>query len=80
VRAKAEVDGSDREFRQRERQNLFAALVKAGWKIYGRDGAAALLAMKPTTLISRMKALSIERPRRSPNTGSRRISITERRR
>ena len=51
------------EFRQRERQNLFAALVKAGWKIYGRDGAAALLGMKPTTLISRMKALTIERPR-----------------
>jgi transcriptional regulator with GAF, ATPase, and Fis domain len=51
------------EFRQRERQNLFAALVKAGWKIYGRDGAAALLGMKPTTLISRMKALSIKRPR-----------------
>jgi transcriptional regulator with GAF, ATPase, and Fis domain len=54
---------TDREFRQRERQNLFAALVKAGWKIYGRDGAAALLGMKPTTLISRMKALTIERPR-----------------
>jgi transcriptional regulator with GAF, ATPase, and Fis domain len=54
---------TDREFRQRERQNLFAALVNAGWKIYGRDGAAALLGMKPTTLISRMKALTIERPR-----------------
>jgi transcriptional regulator with GAF, ATPase, and Fis domain len=51
------------EFRQRERQNLFAALVKAGWKIYGRDGAATLLGMKPTTLVSRMKALAIERPR-----------------
>jgi len=54
---------TDREFRQRERQNLLAALVKAGWKIYGRDGAAALLGIKPTTLISRMKALTIERPR-----------------
>ena len=52
-----------REFRQRERQNLRAALVKAGWKVYGRDGAAALLGMKPTTLASRMKALGIARPR-----------------
>ena len=51
-----------REFRQRERQNLLAALVEAGWKIYGPDGAAALLGMKPTTLISRMKTLRIERP------------------
>src|SRR5262245_4248964 len=56
---------TDREFRQRERRNLHAALVKAGWKVYGRAGAAELLGMKPTTLISRMKALRIERPRES---------------
>jgi len=54
---------TDREFRKRERQNLIAALVEAGWKIYGRDGAAALLGMKPTTLASRMRTLGIERPR-----------------
>jgi transcriptional regulator with GAF, ATPase, and Fis domain len=52
----------EREFRQRERQNLLAALDHAGWKIYGRNGAAALLGMKPTTLASRMKALKIGRP------------------
>src|SRR5262249_21476095 len=54
---------TDREFRKRERQNLIAALGEAGWKIYGRGGAAALLGMKPTTLASRMRALGIERPR-----------------
>jgi transcriptional regulator with GAF, ATPase, and Fis domain len=54
---------TDREFRKRERQNLLAALVDAGWKIYGRDGAAARLGMKPTTLASRMRSLKIERPR-----------------
>ena len=57
---------TDREFRKRERQNLIAALGEAGWKIYGRDGAAALLGMKPTTLASRMRALGIERPRSVP--------------
>ena len=51
-----------REFRERERQNLVAALVAAGWRIYGRDGAAARLGIKPTTLASRMKALEIARP------------------
>jgi transcriptional regulator with GAF, ATPase, and Fis domain len=54
---------TDREFRKRERQNLLAALVDAGWKIYGRDGAAERLGMKPTTLASRMRSLKIERPR-----------------
>src|SRR5262249_34854668 len=55
---------TERELRQRERENLVAALDRAGWTIYGRAGAAALLGMKPTTLASRMKALAIERPRR----------------
>jgi transcriptional regulator with GAF, ATPase, and Fis domain len=52
---------TEREFRLRERQNLLAALHAAGWKIYGRDGAAARLGLKPTTLASRMKALRLER-------------------
>jgi transcriptional regulator with GAF, ATPase, and Fis domain len=56
-----------REFRERERQNVLAALVGAGWRIYGRDGAAARLGIKPTTLASRMKTLGIARPgSRSP--------------
>jgi transcriptional regulator with GAF, ATPase, and Fis domain len=57
---------TDRELRKRERQNLIAALGEAGWKIYGRDGAAALLGMKPTTLASRLRTLGIERPRSTP--------------
>lgn len=59
----AETFVTDREIRARERQNIVAALVESGWKIYGRSGAAALLGMKPTTLASRMRALGIERPR-----------------
>ncbi|MCX6596770.1 MAG: sigma 54-interacting transcriptional regulator, partial [Acidobacteria bacterium] len=51
------------EMRDWERRNLIGALEQTAWKIYGEDGAAALLAMKPTTLASRMKALKIERPK-----------------
>jgi transcriptional regulator with GAF, ATPase, and Fis domain len=49
------------ELKQRERQNLMAALAKTGGKIFGPTGTAALLGMKPTTVISRLKALGLER-------------------
>jgi transcriptional regulator with GAF, ATPase, and Fis domain len=45
-----------------ERANLLAALEQAGWKISGKDGAAAMLGLKPSTLNSRMKVLGIKRP------------------
>jgi transcriptional regulator with GAF, ATPase, and Fis domain len=38
------------------------ALVKSGWRIHGAGGAAELLGLKPTTLISRMKKLGLKRP------------------
>ena len=47
------------EWRQRERQNIRTALELANGRIYGPDGAAALLGVKPTTLISRLKALGL---------------------
>jgi transcriptional regulator with GAF, ATPase, and Fis domain len=56
---------TDEEMRRRERQNILAALEQAHGKLYGRDGAAALLCIKATTLASRMKALGIRRPRSS---------------
>ena len=43
------------EIRQYERQNTLAALHSTGWKIHGAGGAAELLGVKPTTLISRIK-------------------------
>ena len=43
------------EMRRRERQNLFAVLQKAGWRIKGVDGAAELLGVSPTTLFSRIE-------------------------
>ena len=54
---------TDEEMRRRERQNILAALGQAHGKIYGRDGAAALVSMKATTVASRTKALGIKRLR-----------------
>jgi len=50
----------DLEMRRLERDNLRRALARTGGKIYGPDGAAALLGVKPTTLASRLKRLHIE--------------------
>lgn len=53
---------TEAELLQREKQNLVAALNKANWKVHGEGGAAELLGVKPTTLISRIKKLGLKRP------------------
>ena len=53
---------TESEMRHRERQNLFMVLQKAGWKIKGADGAAELLGVKPTTLVSRIEKMGLKRP------------------
>jgi transcriptional regulator with GAF, ATPase, and Fis domain len=61
----ASLDGNVKlsldELAVRERDIVAAALRRTNWKIYGVDGAAALLQIKPTTLVSKMKRLSIEK-------------------
>ena len=49
------------DLKQRERESITAALAQTAGKIFGPDGAAALLHMKPTTLASRIKALGLRR-------------------
>jgi transcriptional regulator with GAF, ATPase, and Fis domain len=49
------------ELQQRERDNLLLVLEKTGWKIKGEDGAAELIGIKPTTLLSRMKKMGLNR-------------------
>jgi transcriptional regulator with GAF, ATPase, and Fis domain len=49
------------ELKARERESIAAALGRSGGKIFGADGAAALLGMKPTTLASRIKVLGLTR-------------------
>ena len=46
----------------RERDNVLAALQTTGWKIHGPGGAAALLGVKPTTLVSRVKRMGLKKP------------------
>lgn len=53
---------TDAELRQWEVQNTLAALTKSGWKIHGEGGAAELLGLKPTTLLSRIKKLNLKKP------------------
>ena len=48
------------EFRELEKANLIAALQHANWIIWGPDGAAELLGMKPSTLAYQMKTFGIE--------------------
>lgn len=37
---------TERELRERERQNVLAALTQADWRIHGEDGAAESLGLK----------------------------------
>ncbi len=53
---------TEAERRRRERENIRAALERTGGRIYGEDGAARLLGIKPTTLVSRLKSLGLGRP------------------
>jgi len=50
------------ELQRRERENLVIVLQKTDWKIRGPDGAAEVLGVKPTTLLSRMKKMGLRRP------------------
>jgi transcriptional regulator with GAF, ATPase, and Fis domain len=45
------------------RENTMAALSSTDWKVYGSGGAAELLGIQPTTLMSRMKKMGLEKPR-----------------
>jgi len=45
------------------RNNTLAALSSTDWKVYGPGGAAELLGIQPTTLMSRLKKMGLEKPR-----------------
>ena len=52
---------TEEEFRDKEKQNLTAALRSANWRVWGPDGAAAMLGIKPSTLSYRMSAFGIKK-------------------
>lgn len=53
---------TERQMLQFQRENTKAALISCGWKIYGNDGAAAILGIKPTTLATRIKKMQLQVP------------------
>jgi PAS domain S-box-containing protein len=50
---------TDAQIRDFERSNLQAALAATKGKLFGKEGAAELLGIKPTTLASRLKRLDL---------------------
>ncbi|WP_300161030.1 sigma 54-interacting transcriptional regulator [Solidesulfovibrio sp.] len=54
---------TENELRDLEKTNMEEALRQTNWRIYGSRGAARLLGINPTTLISRLKKLGIYQPR-----------------
>lgn len=45
-----------------EKNHIFNVLCRTKWRIKGKDGAATILGLNPSTLYSKMKKLGIERP------------------
>jgi len=68
-RAETQAGGADEpeflteaELQLRERDNLLCILQRTNWKIKGPDGAAELLGVKPTTLLSRIDKWGLKKP------------------
>ncbi len=55
---------TERDLKQLQKKNLLAALGQTNWRVSGKDGAAALLGVRPTTLADRIKSFGLRRPRR----------------
>ena len=55
---------TEKQMRELQKQNLLAALKQTNWRVSGKDGAAELLGIRPTTLTDRIKSCGIRRPRR----------------
>ncbi|MCL7487695.1 MAG: sigma 54-interacting transcriptional regulator [Desulfobulbaceae bacterium] len=47
--------------KEMERKHILATLTETGWRIEGKDGAARILGLHPSTLRARMHKLGIER-------------------
>ncbi|MDX1952016.1 MAG: sigma 54-interacting transcriptional regulator [Verrucomicrobiota bacterium] len=49
------------DLKNREREIIISALQQTNGKVYGNNGAAAMLAMKPTTLMSKLQKYGLRR-------------------
>lgn len=52
---------TDDDRKARDRRNILAALAASKGRVFGQGGAAELLGVRPTTLVSRMKAHGIQK-------------------
>ena len=50
------------DMKQFELQNILNALNRANWKIFGKNGAAELLGIPPTTLTTRIQRMGLKKP------------------
>jgi PAS domain S-box-containing protein len=55
---------TEKQMRELQKQNILAALKQSDWRVSGKQGAAELLGIKPTTLADRIKSFGIRKPRR----------------
>ena len=55
---------TEKEMREYQKHNLTVALEQTNWRVSGRDGAAELLGVKPTTLADRIRSFGIAKPAR----------------
>jgi len=54
---------SEKQMREIQKRNLVAALKQTKWRVSGKNGAADLLGIKPTTLTDRIKSFGIRKPK-----------------
>jgi PAS domain S-box-containing protein len=54
---------TEEQMRALQKENIKAALRQTNWRVSGKNGAAELLGIKPTTLADRIKTFGIRKPR-----------------
>ena len=59
--AKGYREEEARSLEEVARKHIIDVMGQTGWRVRGKEGAAEILGLKPTTLESRMKKLGIKR-------------------
>ena len=54
---------TERDMQELQKENILAALGQTNWRVSGKDGAAELLGVRPTTLSDRIKSFGLRKPR-----------------
>ena len=53
---------TNRTLEEIERSHIVDVLEGVRWRVYGKNGAAEILGLKPSTLQHRMKKLGLQKP------------------